>query len=267
MIDKMANSVSEYLTWCSTPLPIETEVAKPENHEVLLRPTVYRGQGNKSWAVLPQIGRPGVTEKIKIEEYWTGKAREGLGKLGLAGPGVPTIEMQIWAKWAIEVKQLSDVYPGPTIENLTKARHHGLLTRITDWSTNPLVALWFACCEANETDGQVTRFQRWLSNGENTEVGNKIFPTITKDEWYYSEVNRQYPRIAAQDSVMLVHADPHEPWGTEDADQIQIPTKRKSWLRDELDLLGINSKVMFPDRPLDEAAAYANMKVTNRWYW
>jgi len=45
-----------------------------------------------------------------------------------------------------------------TFERLSRAQHYGLRTRMLDTSTNPLIALYFACCSNAEIVGEVIRF-------------------------------------------------------------------------------------------------------------
>lgn len=90
---------------------------------------VYRGQANNTWGLVPSIFRRDncdlfVIEHRTINEYIT---------------KFPEFSSQ------------------PKINVIADMQHYGLPTRLIDWTTNPLVALFFACSDEsqNDSDGKI----------------------------------------------------------------------------------------------------------------
>lgn len=89
---------------------------------------LFRGHSNPDWDLIPKAGRKPYIGS-NDEAYFEG-----------------------WLRRAVEFADLStlDVW-----DSLAVAQHHGLATRLLDWSYNPLSAAFFAVSEEAETDAVV----------------------------------------------------------------------------------------------------------------
>ncbi|HED2715663.1 TPA: FRG domain-containing protein, partial [Enterobacter asburiae] len=96
---------------------------------------VYRGMTNAKWELKPSIGR------LDIED----SAREATERL-------------IFEQFKQQALPYLDFTPRNEWEWLALAQHHGLPTRLLDWTTNPLIALYFSV----EDDASINDSVVWL---------------------------------------------------------------------------------------------------------
>ena len=97
-----------------------------------------------------------------------------------------------------------DVIHYSPLEKLTLAQHFGLPTRLLDWTTNPLIAIWFAC-QGNQSIANQDRVV-W-GYGIYEEEVSKINPKnpFSSNLIRFFKPNNIDQRISAQDSWFSIH--------------------------------------------------------------
>jgi hypothetical protein len=182
-----------------------------------------------------------------------------LGRLRLNGD-IINVEKLMLSEFQRGVIPLSEFKPENDWDLLALAQHHGLPTRLLDWTYSSLIALWFAVSEApkKDEDGNLENGVVWILNAEvedfrtDTEKYGPLSNRITKI-YRPKAVSR---RISAQAGAFTVHKinegeriikfERHKRYGKK-LIKILIHHSRFLDLRKSLNILGINNSTVFPD--------------------
>lgn len=177
---------------------------------------LFRGVSNRNFRLLPSLFRHHSNEHLIREDkmMWVFKAHSR-----------PHLEKQ----------------PENEIQWLTLAQHHGLPTRLLDWSFSPLVACFFAVKENLEKDGAVYLYEaREYKREEKINIA-KLDKTVVFLPSHGSK------RITAQSGAFTLHPNSHPEIGEPAITKFIIPSKLKPTFIKCLSKYGINNSTIFPD--------------------
>lgn len=186
---------------------------------------LYRGQAEADWPLVPSVGR---------------------------SAALMATERDLFAAWKRGAIQYLEPAPPSDWDWLAVAQHHGLATRLLDWTTNPLVAAFFAACQQKAKDAVVWAFAP-------TGASDATCP----DPFAVEGVRLVRPgavaaRIARQGAAFTIHGPPDR--AATDADGLQqklvIAAAYRARLLVELSHYGYNHATLFPD--LDGLSRFMN---------
>ncbi len=226
----------------------------------------FRGESRDFYTLIPKIGRltpdPGAAGKLPPGEVM---------------PADIYGEYQALQEFKKSGRHLVEVQPATEWEWLALAQHHGLPTRLLDWSVNPLIALYFAVAEPY---GDLALRRDRLNNpdycgGAALYIAHTMYGLSDIDEranpfeadtcFFMAPVIAS--RIKAQSGVFSLLRNPWRPLEQqltprEHIRKYRIPFENRGFLAQELKLLGINHAFVFAD--LDGLARYIQEKVSDK---
>lgn len=197
-----------------------TTCGKPETR-------LFRGLQNDNYALIPSVGRIKNYTRVIEERYLSEFRRTAVPHLARGE------ETKNWILWCI-------------------AQHHGVRTRLMDWTRSPLVAAYFAvdydCETVDETvNAKICSFPasgKWKpkfvdvggEKGNPLELGTCVVLPPHADA-----------RIIAQSGMFTICDPPTDQFTPEGLHEVVIDKKYKRQLRCLLHRLGVNRATLFPD--------------------
>jgi hypothetical protein len=166
-----------------------------------------------------------------------------------AGIFRPNIAKELEPKLFGEFRNLISAHSNVDVRDewlvLWLAQHHGVPTRLLDWTRSPLVATYFAVEATTDRNAAV-----WAVWGLDEKTSRPASPFAVSEIMKVSPLAIT-PRVQAQSSVFTVHPDDRsisESLG--EAGWIKkfiIARESRANIRRQLDFLGVNRSTIFPD--------------------
>jgi type I restriction enzyme M protein len=187
---------------------------------------VFRGHSSVEYKLIPSVGRLQHTSRNRTK-----------------------LEESLLAMFERQHFMYTNRVPNNRWELLALAQHHGLPTRLLDWSFNPLAALYFAV-EQNPADDGVIFALNALKKVSQSKITSDDPLAITRLVKYIPTAQTQ--RIIAQEGLFTLQPDVETPLSGQLHDDWQlekmiVPAKTKAGFLYELFRQGIHRASLFPD--------------------
>lgn len=188
--------------------------------------TLYRGHTKASYVLTPAIGRyreRSIERGFDLEK----KERDSL------------------AIFEAEYRQYLDVSFSSKWEMLALAQHHGLPTRLLDWSLSPLIALFFAVEKNADEDAAIYVLNQqsdWL-------YGERVLkqdPFSISRPWVYMPTHIT-SRLRAQQGLFTIQPNIDGELELDGIKKYIIDREAIDEIRWQLFIYGISPKTVFPD--------------------
>lgn len=180
----------------------------------------FRGQSSSDYKLIPSVGRLFKKgQETVLKQY----------------------EKEIFEDFKRKYSLFTDARPKNDKEFLFLAQHYGLPTRLLDWTYNPLIALYFACCSNIDKDGVVFQSYEFSRNIYNENSDIFAFPYITV---LYPDMTDV--RYKNQNGLFILYP---EPW-KENFEHIHakyiVPANSKRNILNKLEKIGITRSFIMP---------------------
>lgn len=189
----------------------------------------YRGLKDESYSLIPTVGR--FLEVFEIR---------GFDKQYLLKR-----EQDVLRIFRTEIRGHPDYEPENTCELMALAQHHGLPTRLMDWTLSPLVALYFAVVSPFDSNSIVYALKKDNKCFDAAQV-KTIDPFKLNEPIVYLPPHIS-PRIRAQSGAFTIHADPTKTLKGNELTKIRIAKEARNDCKWALYKSGIHAKSLFPD--------------------
>lgn len=183
----------------------------------LSRSSLFRGVSNVKHELIPSLFRRKDLKSINITE-----------------------ENMMWV-FRTSAKPLINRLPDSKLEWLVIAQHHGLPTRLLDWSLSPLVACFFAIESLSKEDGAIYILDRRKFKKEediNLEDLKNVVAFIP---------SHSSKRVTAQSGIFTIHPNDEIVLEGDDLIKLIIPSAKKGKILEKLIKYGIHHGTVFPD--------------------